>query len=156
MPSYSWICHACEKANVPGLIACEYCGCLALASVVQVELHKTGVMIDPLFELKWMGQIFFKVLAPILSIFATSVASVVIAMIVNETRCGSATESYISGTNDAAMGLFLLVAIVAPTIIYSSIVELRVAIKAMPWRFHVGLLTVPLVASALLMAVVAC
>ena len=107
MPSYSWICHACEKANAPGLVVCKYCVCPALASVVQVEFHKTGVTIDPLAELKALGRPSVKVLVPILSVCTVSIVSALIALEITETRCGPASEPGDSGAGGAAIGIFI-------------------------------------------------
>lgn len=151
MPPYSWNCHACEKANSPSLEICQYCGCPALASAVQVEFHKTGVIIDPLIEIKTIGRFLLKVLVPLFVVCLVSIISAVIAVYIAEMRCGPASEPGDSGAGGAALGMFVGALVVLPTIIYSSVVEVIAAVKTMPYRLHIVLLFLPLIAAALLM-----
>ena len=154
MPHYSWNCHACEKANPPSLEICQYCGCPALASAVQVEFHKTGVIIDPLIEIKTIGRFLLKVLVPLLVVCLVSFVSAAIAFYIAEMRCGPASEPDDSGAGGAALGMFVGALIVIPTIIYSLGVEIIAAVKTVPYRLHIVLLFLPLIAAALLMAAV--
>ena len=154
MPPYSWNCHACEKANSPSSEICQYCGCPALASAVQVEFHKTGVIIDPLMEIKTIGRFLLKVFVPLFVVFLVSIISAVIAVYVAEMRCGPASEPGDSGVGGAALGMFVGILVVIPTLIYCLVVEIIAAVKTVPYRLHIALLFLPLIAAALLMKVV--
>lgn len=59
-----------------------------------------------------------------------------------------------SGAGGAALGMFVGALIVIPTIIYSLGVEIIAAVKTVPYRLHIVLLFLPLIAAALLMAAV--